>query len=191
MPGSSLLHYLLEFAQIYVHWVGDAIQPSHPLPSPSPPAFSLSQHQGLLRWVNYLHLVAKELKLQHYSSGRLVLGWGRGLEVMGKEHDVSLWGDGNALKFSWWLHNSVTIPNTTELHTLNGWIICFVNCISIRLWPKAIRFYSHDEISHNKWNVRLWRSYWPPGPQEPVCWFVLAPVFSSVSSCFYTYLLII
>ena len=42
--GSSVLHYLPEFAQIHVHWVGDAIQPSHPLSSPSPPAFSLSQH---------------------------------------------------------------------------------------------------------------------------------------------------
>ena len=46
-PGSSVLHYLLEFAQIHVRLVGDAIQPSHPLLSPSPPAFILSQHQGL------------------------------------------------------------------------------------------------------------------------------------------------
>ena len=46
-PGSSLLPYLPEFAQIHLHWVSDAIQPSHPLSSPSPPAFNLSQHQGL------------------------------------------------------------------------------------------------------------------------------------------------
>ena len=45
----SVLHSLLEFAQIHVHWVGDAIQPSHSL-SPSSPAFSHSQHQGLLQW---------------------------------------------------------------------------------------------------------------------------------------------
>ena len=44
-PGSSVLHYLPEFAQVLVHWVGDAIQPSHPLSSPSPPTFNLSQHQ--------------------------------------------------------------------------------------------------------------------------------------------------
>ena len=44
-PGSSVLHCLPEFAQVLVHWVGDAIQPSHPLSSPSPPTFSLSQHQ--------------------------------------------------------------------------------------------------------------------------------------------------
>jgi len=44
-PGSSVLHYLPEFAQVLVHWVGDAIQPSHPLSSPSPPTFNLSQHR--------------------------------------------------------------------------------------------------------------------------------------------------
>ena len=43
-PGFPVLHYLLEFAQTHVHQVGDAIQPSHPLSSPSPPAFNLSQH---------------------------------------------------------------------------------------------------------------------------------------------------
>ena len=47
MPGSSVLHYLLEFAQTRVDWVSDAIQPSQPLLAPSPPAFNLSQHQGL------------------------------------------------------------------------------------------------------------------------------------------------
>ena len=46
-PDSPVLHYLPEFAQTHVHWVGDAIQPSHPLLSPSPPALYLSQHQGL------------------------------------------------------------------------------------------------------------------------------------------------
>ena len=51
------------------HWVGDAIQPSHPLGSPSPPAFSLSQHQGLFKWISSLHQVAKilEFQLQHQS----------------------------------------------------------------------------------------------------------------------------
>ena len=63
-PGSSVLHYLLEFAQIHVHRVNDAIQPSHPLSSPSP-ALSLSQHQGFFpQWVSSSHQVAKVLKLQ-------------------------------------------------------------------------------------------------------------------------------
>ena len=47
-----------------VHWVGDAIQPSHPLSSPSPPALNLSQHQGLFKWVSFLHQVSKRLKFQ-------------------------------------------------------------------------------------------------------------------------------
>ena len=69
MPGFPVLHYLLEFAQIQVHWVGDAIQPSHPLSSPFPPALNLSQHQDIFQWVSSLHQVAKvlELQLQHQS----------------------------------------------------------------------------------------------------------------------------
>ena len=51
MPGFPVHHRLLEFAQIHAHLISDAIQPSHPLSSPSPPAFSLSQHQGLFQWV--------------------------------------------------------------------------------------------------------------------------------------------
>ena len=50
--GLHVHHQLLEFTQTHVHWVGDAIQPSHPLLSPSPPTFSLSQHQGLFKWVS-------------------------------------------------------------------------------------------------------------------------------------------
>ena len=56
-----------ELAQTHVHWVGDAIQPSHPLPPLSPPAFYLSQHQGLFQWVDSLHQVVKVWKLQHQS----------------------------------------------------------------------------------------------------------------------------
>ena len=55
---------LPELAQIHVHWVNDAIQPSHPLPYPFLPAFYLSQHQGLFRWLGSLHQVAKVLELQ-------------------------------------------------------------------------------------------------------------------------------
>ena len=69
MPGLLVHHQLLEFTQTHVHWVGDAIQPSHPLLSPSPFTFNLSQHQGLFKWVSSLHQVAKilEFQLQHQS----------------------------------------------------------------------------------------------------------------------------
>ena len=59
MPGLPVHHQLLEFTQTHVHWVGDVIQPSHPLSSPSPPAFNLSQHQGLFQLVSSSHQVAK------------------------------------------------------------------------------------------------------------------------------------
>ena len=71
-PGLPDSQYLTEFAQTHVHWVNDAIQPSHPLSPPSP-AFSLSQHQGLFPWVSSLHQVAKvlELQVQHQSFQRI------------------------------------------------------------------------------------------------------------------------
>ena len=66
-PAFPVLHYLWEFAQTHVHWVGDAIQPSRPLLHPSPPAFNLSQHQGLFQCVGSYHQMAKVLQLQHQS----------------------------------------------------------------------------------------------------------------------------
>ena len=56
MPGFPVLHYFPEFVQTHVRWVDEAIQPSHPLSSPSPPAFIHSQHQGLLQWDSVLHI---------------------------------------------------------------------------------------------------------------------------------------
>ena len=62
-PGLPVHHQLPESTQTHVHWVSDAIQPSHPLSSPSP-ALNSSQHQGLFQWVNSLHEVAKVLEFQ-------------------------------------------------------------------------------------------------------------------------------
>ena len=68
-PGLPVHHQLPEFTQTHVHQVGDAIQPSHPLSSPSPPALNPSQHQSLFQWVNSSNEVAKvlEFQLQHQS----------------------------------------------------------------------------------------------------------------------------
>ena len=66
-PDFSALHHLPGFVQTHFHGIGDAIQPSHPLLSPSPPALNLSQHQGLFQWVSSSHQVAKVLQLQHRS----------------------------------------------------------------------------------------------------------------------------
>ena len=66
MPGLPVHHQLPEFTQTHVHRVGDAIQPSHPLSSPSLPASNPSQHQGLFQWVNSSHKVAKVIS--HYEN---------------------------------------------------------------------------------------------------------------------------
>ena len=65
--GFPIHHQLPQLAQIHAHWVSDAMQPSHPLSSPSFPAFNISQHRGLFKWINSLHQVAKvlEFQLQH------------------------------------------------------------------------------------------------------------------------------
>ena len=72
-PGFPVLHNLPEFAQTHVHWVDDAIQPSHPLLPPSPLDLSLSQHQGLLQKVSSLHQVAKYWSFSTSPSN--VQGW--------------------------------------------------------------------------------------------------------------------
>ena len=81
MPGLPVHHQLLKFTQTQIHWVGDAIQPSHPLSSHSPPVFNLSQHQDLFKWVSSLHQVAKVLVFRFSISpsneywGLSSLGW--------------------------------------------------------------------------------------------------------------------
>ena len=64
IPGFPVYHQLPEFIQTHVYWVSDAIKPSHPLSSPSSPAFNLSQHQGLFQWVSSLNQVTKVLEFQ-------------------------------------------------------------------------------------------------------------------------------
>ena len=64
MPGFPVLHCLPEFAQTYVHWVSDAIQPSHSPLTPSLPALNLPQHQDLFQWISFSHQMAKVLELQ-------------------------------------------------------------------------------------------------------------------------------
>ena len=74
MPGFPVLHYLLEFVQIHVHWVSEAIQLSHSL-SPSSPALDLSQHQVLFQWVGSLHQIAKVYWSFSSSLPKNIQGW--------------------------------------------------------------------------------------------------------------------
>ena len=85
-PGFPVHHQLLELTQTQVHPVGDVIQTSHPLSSPSSPAFDLSQHQGLFQWISSSHQVAKVLEFQLQHQSGLIsfrMGWLHHLEVQG------------------------------------------------------------------------------------------------------------
>ena len=75
--GLPVHHQVPKFTQTHVHWISDAIQPSHPLSSPSPSAFNLSQHQGLFQWVSSSHQMAKvlEFQLQHQSFQWTLQDW--------------------------------------------------------------------------------------------------------------------
>ena len=74
-PGFPILHSLSEFAQTHVHWVNEAIKPSHSMSPSSPPVLSLSQNQGLFQWVSPLHQVAKVLELQLQHPWMNIQGW--------------------------------------------------------------------------------------------------------------------
>ena len=75
LPGSSILHYFLEFSQTRVPWVSDAIPPSHPLLLTSPPALILSQHQGLFQWAGSLNQVAKVFGISASVLPMNIQGW--------------------------------------------------------------------------------------------------------------------
>ena len=87
-PGLPVPHQLPESTQTHVHWVGDAIQPSHPLLSPSPPAFNLSQYQGVCKWVSFSHQVAKVLEFQlQYQSFQ----WTNSSVYLWRPHKPAFW----------------------------------------------------------------------------------------------------
>ena len=95
--GLPVPHQHPEFTQTHVHWVGDAIQASHPLSSPSLPRFNLSQHQGLFSWVSSLHQVAKVLVFSASASVVPVniqdwfpLGWTGLISLQSKGHSRTL-----------------------------------------------------------------------------------------------------
>ena len=137
-PGPSVLHCLPELAQIHVHWVSDAIQPSHPLQSPSPIAFNLSQHQGLIQWVGSLHLVTKVLVLQHQSVVPVsIQGWSplglTGLtSLLSKGLSRVFWS--TSAQHSLWSssHNQGWLLEKPRLwlwgSLLAKWCLCFLIC---------------------------------------------------------------
>ena len=83
-PGLPVHHQLPEFTQTRVHWVGDAIQPSHPLLSPSPPALNLSQHQCLFKW-------DMSVKIAQWGDSYYFVFWSLMLLLLGKRYLPSPW----------------------------------------------------------------------------------------------------
>ena len=116
MPGFLILHYLPKFAQTHVYWVDDAIQPSHLLSSPSPPALNLSHQQGLFQWVASDGQTL-ELQLQHQS-----FQW-----IFRVDFKIDLFDllavQGNRKRF---LHNN--IKSTENINAAKKWFLSFWDC---------------------------------------------------------------
>ena len=136
-PDSSVLHYLLGFAQIQVHWVGDGFQSSHPLPSPSPPAFSLSQHQGHSEWVGFSHLVAKVLE---FSASASVLPMNiQGRFLSGLTGLISLQSKGPSRVF--WMFSFMPAFSLSSSPSLKGSFVP-LNFLPLEWYHLRIRWYA-------------------------------------------------
>ena len=108
MPGLPVHQQLPEFTQTHVHWLGDAIQPSHPLSSPSH-SLNLSQHHGFFKWVSSLHQVAKvlEFHLQMNIQDWFPLGW-------------TVW-------VSFWPRDSQESSPTPQFKSINSFVLSFLH----------------------------------------------------------------
>ena len=119
-PGFPVHHQLPESTQTHVHWVGDAIQPSHPLSSPSPPALNLSQHQDRFQWVSSFHQVTLHIRwlfasaLKYWSFSINPSSEYPGLFTLGLTGLISLLSKGLSRVFS-----STTVQNHQFFHAIN------------------------------------------------------------------------
>ena len=150
MPDLPVHHQLPESTQTHIHWVNDAIQPSHPLSSPSPPAFNLSQHQGLFQWVDSSHQLAKvlELQLQHQSfqwilrTDFLYIDW---LDLLAVQAALKCLLQHYGSKASILWHSAFFMVQLSQLYMTTGKTIAltiwhFVSKITSLLFNKMSRF---------------------------------------------------
>ena len=121
-PGFPVHHQLPESTQTHVHWVGDAIQPSHPLSSPSPPALNLSQHQGLFKWVSSSHQVAKVLGVSASTSSLPMnpqdlspLGWTGWIFLHSK--GLSRVFSNTTVQKHWFFGTKLSLQSNSHIHT--------------------------------------------------------------------------
>ena len=120
MPGFPVLHYLMEFAQTYFHWIGDAIQPSLPLPPPSPPALNLFLHQGLFQWAGSLHQVTEVWSIGASATASVLPMNIQGWFPLGLTSLISLQSKGLSRVFSntsVWKHQFFSLWSNSHIHT--------------------------------------------------------------------------
>ena len=123
-PGFHVHHQLLETTQTHVHDVGDAIQPPHPLSSPSPPALNLSQHQGLCQRVGSSHQVAKVLEFQ-------------------LQHQCFQWIFRTDFLWDWWTYLNLIISKVSSSNSTTLGVRISIN----RLWRRhkhSVHKHSHS-----------------------------------------------
>ena len=135
-PDFIVFHHLLELAQTHVHWVSDAIQPSHPLLPTSPPALNFSQYQGLFQWVNCSHQVAKvlELQLQHQS-----FQWIFRIDFL---HDWLVWSPCSP-------RDSQESPSTPQFKNINPAVL---SLLYNKMWStETIQPQNNCEKAQEKW----------------------------------------
>ena len=138
-PGFPFHHQLPELAQTHIHWVGDASQPSHPLSPASPPAFNLSQHQGLFKWVSSSQQVAKILGVSASSSvlpmntqNWFPLGW-NGLILQSKRLSRVFFNTTvQTLSVLW--HSAFFIVQLSHPYMTAGKIIALIRWTFVALW---------------------------------------------------------
>ena len=160
-PGLPVQHQLPESTQTHVHWVSDAIQPSHPLSSPSPPACNFSQHQGLFQWV-HIHYPFSETQANPQPSF-----WGSaGCDFS----PVPSCQFGNC----WWCTQCLLLASS--LSTSRLWLLWWSAhvCLSCFVWIKAT---ANRNLGGRKklWKLvgisQVWKlsKYLPPNSKIPSC----------------------
>ena len=141
-------HQLPEFTQTHVHRVGDSIQPSHPLSSPSPPAPNPSQHQSLFQWVNSLHQVAKVLEFQPQHQS---FQWTLRTVLLQNELVGSPWNPRDSQESS----------PTLQFKSINSSVLSFLHSPThIHSWPLE-KWHDHFYLLKVKCQVeKLWAKSW-------------------------------
>ena len=160
-PGFPVHHQLPESTQTHVHWVGDAIQPSHPLSPPSPPAFNLSQRQGLFQWVSSSHQVAIVLEFQHISWPVLQTLWDLCLNKWGvgwrRGSPITCWSQ--KINMHLLMTSMITLTYITEV--INKCILMFYLHIKVAhhsLICKIKKFFSKRKIQKNRNKSWSWEN---------------------------------